>query len=207
MHAVYDQAMGAESPKVAAFMLAGGNSRRMGADKAFVEMEGRTLLARMLEQARSVTEDVWIVGSKRKFSQFAPVIEDIFPDCGPLAGIHSALCGSSAELNLMLAIDMPFVSPDLLCYVVRRAARSAAAATVPRVEGRWQPLCAVYRREFVGAAEQNLRAGHYKIDALFSLVEVQPIEQEELEAAGFSADMFQNLNTPEELLAAQKVNN
>src|ERR1700733_6553877 len=92
------------------FILAGGKSTRMGRDKAFVEYEGRTLLARALEVARSVTPEVYIVGKREKFGRFARVVEDIFPDCGPLAGIHAALRASQTELNLILAVDMPFVS-------------------------------------------------------------------------------------------------
>ena len=76
---------------VTAFVLAGGKSTRMGSDKAFLEFEDRTLLARALELAQSITPRVSIVGSREKFGKFAPVVEDIFPDCGPLAGIHAAL--------------------------------------------------------------------------------------------------------------------
>src|ERR1700674_299348 len=99
---VYHRPMDA-SPDVTAFILAGGKSTRMGADKAFVEYEGRTLLARTLDLARSVTAEVFIVGSKQKFAPFAPVVEDVFCDCGPLGGIHAALRASHTELNLMLA--------------------------------------------------------------------------------------------------------
>ncbi len=83
--------------RVAAFILAGGKSTRMGTDKAFVEYDGRILLERALSLARSVTPDVRIVGSQEKFAPFAPVVEDIFRDCGPLGGIHSAL--RSSRLN------------------------------------------------------------------------------------------------------------
>lgn len=69
---------------VAAFVLAGGKSTRMGSDKAFVMLEGRTLLARALDLARTVTGDVRIVGSVEKFAAFAPVVEDVFRECGPL---------------------------------------------------------------------------------------------------------------------------
>jgi molybdopterin-guanine dinucleotide biosynthesis protein A len=107
---VYDRAVENGSARdVSAFILAGGKSTRMGADKAFVEYEGRTLLARALDLTRSVVSGVWIVGSKQKFAALAPVVEDVFRDCGPLGGIHAALLGSFTELNLMLAVDMPFV--------------------------------------------------------------------------------------------------
>jgi molybdopterin-guanine dinucleotide biosynthesis protein A len=188
---------------VAAFILAGGKSTRMGSDKAFVMLDGRTLLARALELARAVTDNVRIVGSAEKFAAFAPVVEDVFRECGPLGGIHAALRASGAELNLMLAVDVPFVSPALLRYLVTRARGSDAIATVPRADGGWQPLCAVYRRGFAEGAEKALRAGCYKIGALFADANVQAIEEEELTRAGFAAGMFRNLNTKDDLEAAR----
>ena len=196
--------MDAASPEVTAFILAGGKSTRMGADKAFVTLDGRTLLARALQQARSVTRDARIVGDPAKFEPFAPVVEDRFRDCGPLAGIHAALRASRVELNLILAVDVPFVTSTLLQYLIMRAETSpAATATVPRINGGWQPLCAVYRRQFADAAEKALRAGRYKIDALFAAVETLAIEEEELVSEGFFAKTFRNLNTREELEAAK----
>jgi molybdenum cofactor guanylyltransferase len=186
-----------------AFILAGGKSTRMGADKAFVMLEGRTLLARAMELARSITPDVRIVGDPAKFASFAPVVEDIFPNCGPLGGIHAALCSSPTELNLILAVDVPFVSAALLQYLIARARQSASATvTVAHSGGNWQPLCAIYRRNFADAAEQSLRAGHYKIDKLFAATSTLKIEEEELRALGFPPNLFRNLNTREELAEA-----
>ncbi len=176
----------------------------MGSDKAFVLLDGRTLLARALELARTVTDDVRVVGSAEKFAAFAPVAEDVFRECGPLGGIHAALRASAVELNLMLAVDVPFVPAGLLRYLVERARGSHAIASVPRAGGGWQPLCAVYRRAFGEAAETALLAGRYRIDALFADADVQAIGEEELALAGFSAGMFRNLNTPEELDAARE---
>ncbi len=199
---VYDRRMGDRVSGVAAFVLAGGKSMRMGADKAFLTLDGCTLLQRALELARSVTGDVTIVGDAAKFAAFAPVVEDVFRGCGPLAGIHAALRSLRAELNLTLAVDVPFVTRELLAFLVTRARNAAASVTVPRIGGGWQPLCAVYRREFADAAEKALRAGRNKIDTLFTEVQVQTISEQELEAVGFSAKMFRNLNTLEELAEA-----
>jgi molybdenum cofactor guanylyltransferase len=201
---VYDRPMAVNTTDVAAFILAGGKSMRMGTDKAFVVLDGRTLLERALEVARSVTGDVRIVGDRAKFAAFAPVVEDVFQACGPLGGIHAALQATRAELNLMLAVDVPFVTEELLTYLIDRARNAAASVTVPRVGGRWQPLCAVYRREFADVAEKALCARRYKIDALFDDVSVQAIGEEELGAVGFPAKMFRNLNTPEELTEATR---
>jgi molybdopterin-guanine dinucleotide biosynthesis protein A len=187
-------------PDVAAFVLAGGKSTRMGRDKAFVDYDGRTLLARMLDLARSVTADVRIVGSREKFASYAAVVEDAFRDCGPLGGIEAALRASSSELNLILASDMPFVSREFLQYLIDQARMAPEAdVVVPLADGLRQPLCAVYRVEFAAVAENSLRVGQYRIDRLFERVRTRVLEPEELAAAGFSPAIFRNLNTPEEL--------
>jgi molybdopterin-guanine dinucleotide biosynthesis protein A len=190
---------------VAAFVLAGGKSTRMGEDKAFLKLEGKTLLARALELAHSVARDVWIAGDAAKFRTFGRVVEDFFPNRGPLAGIHSALRSTTSELNLMLAVDLPFVETKFLEYLIFQSRQSRAAVTVPRAVGGLQPLCAVYRREFGELAEQSLLAGRNKIDALFAATETRVVEEAELRREGFSSEMFRNLNTPQELEAA-KVN-
>lgn len=187
-----------------AFILAGGSSTRMGTDKAFVMLGGRILLARALDVCRAVTSDVRIAGNEKKFAPYAPVVEDLFPGCGPLAGIHAALRASSTDLNVVLAVDVPFVTPALLHFLVAQARDSTAMVTVPRAGKGFQPLCAVYRRSFAEAAEAALRAGRYKIDALFNQTLTAPVDEEDLLRAGFSADVFRNLNTPEELAEARK---
>jgi molybdopterin-guanine dinucleotide biosynthesis protein A len=207
MGKVYDRRMGNASANddVTAFILAGGKSTRMGTDKAFVEYEGRTLLARALDLARSVTPHVRIVGSPGKFAPFAPVVEDIFRDCGPLGGIHAALLASQTKLNLMVAVDTPFVSWAFLQFLISQARSTPeAAAVVPRDGGSSQPLCAIYRREFADAAERALLVGRNRIDVLFTEVRTRMIEKEELEGAGFSRAIFRNLNTPEELEAEKR---
>ncbi len=177
----------------------------MGADKAFVPLHGRTLLERALETARTITSNVHIVGERTKFAPFGPVIEDIFPGRGPLGAIHAALRKSTVDVNLMLAVDLPFVSPALLKYVVMKARQSPSLlVTVPSTAQGLQPLCAVYRREFAERAEKALTSGKYKIDALFEPSQTQVITEEEMSAAGFSADTFRNLNTPEELEEATR---
>jgi len=171
----------------------------MGADKIFLKLGGRTLLDRTLAIAKSVTHDVLIVGDQTKLAGLANVIEDLYPNCGPLGGIHAALTNSTAELNLMLAVDLPFLETRFLEYLLSAARRSKAAVTVPRADGGFQPLCAVYRRRrFAELAERALHAGNNKIDQLFVPADTRVLEEDELKRAGFSAEMFRNVNTPEE---------
>jgi len=192
---------------VTAFVLAGGKSARMGKDKAFLEFKGRILLARALELAAGAAREVRIVGDPRKFAAFGRVVEDIYRERGPLAGIHASLKSSATELNLMLAVDLPFVQPDFLKYLISEARETTALVTVPHAGDGLQPLCAVYRREFAEAAKQSLAQGKNKIDALFAAVETRILGPEELSEAGFSGHMFRNLNTPEEFEKAVKMTN
>jgi len=196
---------GLRADDVAGYILAGGKSTRMGMDKAFVGFDGCTLLARALDLLRSVTSNVYIVGAQEKFSGFAPVVEDIFHDRGPLGGIHAALRSSVRELNLMLAVDMPFVASPFLQYLISEArAAGGASVVVPRSDDRRQPLCAVYRRSFADAAEMGLLAGRNKIDLLFDEAETRVIGKAELDRMGFSSSIFRNLNTLEELAEEQR---
>lgn len=173
-------------------------------DKAFLDFAGQTLLDRALAVMGTVCDRVTIVGDPAKFRNYESVVPDIFPGCGPLAGIHAALLHSSAELNLMLAVDMPFVSRELLAFLFATASNEAnAIVTVPQSGKGLQPLCAVYRRDFSTVAEQALRAGKFKIDAAFSSVSVRVIEEGELAAAGFSEQSFFNVNTPRDRQAAE----
>src|SRR5208282_1037037 len=137
-------------PSRMGFLLAGGKSSRMGmnTDKAFLDFRGQTLLDRALTVMAAVCGSVAIVGDPAKFSKYgstkyAPAVADIFPGCGPLAGIHAALLHSTADLNLMLAVDMPFVSSELLSFLFAAAADNDAIVTVPRTSKGFQPLCAI----------------------------------------------------------------
>ena len=185
---------------VTVFVLAGGKSTRMGADKAFVRCGDEILLDRALKLARAVAVEVRIVGDTQKFGRFGcQVVEDVYRDRGPLGGIHAALNTSKSELNLVLAVDLPLMTAELLSYLISQARQAGAVITVPNIAGGVQPLCAIYRKEFASIAEESLKAGKNKIDPLFARVETRVIEEEEIMRAGFSAQIFKNMNTPEDL--------
>lgn len=189
---------------VSAFVLAGGKSSRMGTDKAFLEFEGKPLIERAWELARTVTPNVRIVGQRAKFAAYGVVIEDVYPERGPLGGIHAALTATSTELNLILAVDTPFLTAALLDYLVHQARTTAALVTVPRIAARFHPLCAVYRRGFAALAQQALEAHKNKIDPLFTPTDTRIVEEDEFIRLGVSAAVFDNLNTPEEWERARR---
>ena len=190
--------------QLSGFVLAGGKSTRMGQDKAALTLNGRTLLEHALAALREVCHDVAILGRHELYGALGPVIEDVFSGCGPLGGIHAALANSKTHLNLVIAVDTPFLVPEFLSYLAERATASNAIVTTPEIDDYTQPLCTVYSRDFLPIAEQALRQGNYKIVPLFPKDSTLVIKESELRQFAFAADMFENLNTPEDLARARR---
>ncbi len=171
----------------------------MGTDKAFLRLGEETLLEHAIATVREVSERAVLVGDRERLGPFGCVVEDRFPGQGPLAGIEAGFKSEFvAQLNLFVAVDTPAVSSELLKCLFTIACESTATVTVPRANGHLQTLCAVYRKEFVTIAEKALQSGRNKIEPLFAQVAVKIIEEDELKAIGFSPDIFDNVNTPED---------
>jgi molybdopterin-guanine dinucleotide biosynthesis protein A len=190
--------------QLSGFVLAGGKSTRMGQDKAAITLNGLTLLQHALAALREVCRDVAILGKHELYGNLGPVYEDIFPGCGPLGGIHAALSNSQTQFNLIIAVDTPFLAPEFLSYLAERAIDSDAIVTTPKIEDYTQPLFTVYSLDFLPIAEQSLRSGNYKIVPLFPEGRTLVIQEAELRQFAFAADMFENLNTPEDLARARR---
>ena len=190
--------------QVSGFVLAGGKSTRMGQDKARLQLNGRTLLEHALTALRAVCREVAILGSYDLYGQLAPVYEDLFPGCGPLGGIHAALTNSQTEYNLIIAVDTPFLLPEFLSYLAERAVATGAVVTTPEINDYTQPLCTVYSLAFLPIAERALKTANYKITPLFPRGETLVIKPGELRRFAFSAEMFENLNTPDDMERARR---
>lgn len=190
--------------QVSGFVLAGGKSTRMGQDKATLILNGRTLLEHALAAVRQVCRDVAILGRYERYGALAPTYEDIYPGCGPLGGIHTALSNSQTQFNLVIAVDTPFLAPDFLSYLAERAVASGMAVTTPEIDDYTQPLCTVYSLDFLPIAEKAIKAGDYKIVPLFPRNQTLVIKESELRRFAFATEMFENLNTPEDMERARR---
>lgn len=184
-------------------VLAGGASRRMGRDKAFLELEGRPLIRVVIDRVAGVCAEVLVVAgdAQRYAGQGAPVVEDRFRGVGVLAGLHAGLQAASHDLALAVACDMPFLNPDLL----RAFAGWAEGFDVVILQGARgvEPLHAVYRRTCLPALEDAIRAGEHRIISFFSEVRVRYVTPEEVVPFDPELCSFRNVNTPEEWTAVQ----
>jgi molybdopterin-guanine dinucleotide biosynthesis protein A len=200
--------MRVEPENITGFILAGGQSRRMGRDKAQIQWGSGTLLSHAVEIMSKVASEVFILGSLQIESPPVTAIPDEFPGRGPLAGIHAALKHSSTQWNLVLAVDLPLVSPGLLAFIAAKTHLMPAIAIVPTVDGRLQPLCAAYNRGFLPEIERAIVNNDLSIHRLLDrhgtgIMEknkgIQIIREDEIVAQGFQPEMLTNVNTPENL--------
>ncbi len=189
---------------VTAFVLAGGQSSRMGFDKALLTFRHQTLLARALHVGAAVAGKVVIVGPRARYATYGEVVEDIYLGCGPLGGIHAALLRSKTDLNLVLSVDMPLMTSEFLKWLLGQASKAGEMIVIPDVLGGPQPLCAVYRRSLQELAEQALKNGDYKVGHLFSRAPTLYISQAKIYEAGFAPAIFRNVNTAEEYEALMR---
>lgn len=170
----------------------------MGSDKALLEFGSETLLQRALRTMSAAADEVIIVGSREKYASYGEVVEDIHRGVGPLGGIHAALSATRTELNLILAVDIPFVNVELLRWILAQAQASDDWIVIPDVAGGPQPLCGMYHRKVVSFAEEALARGEYKIAQLFAHVPTRYLGEAEIREAGFAPEMFLNVNNPED---------
>ena len=186
------------------FVLAGGKSSRMGTNKALLSLNGTTLLQRSKQVLETICEKVFILGSRELYSGFGGCYEDIYPNCGPLGGIHVALLHSRTPFNLITAVDTPFLAPEFLSYMLERAMQSSALVTAPETGCYIEPVCCVYSRDFLPIAEAALKAGNYKIVPLFPKERTLIITETELRQFAWGPEIFDNLNTPEDFERARR---
>jgi molybdopterin-guanine dinucleotide biosynthesis protein A len=174
----------------------------MGADKALLPFGPDNLLQLALQKARAVCSAPVIVGDLERYAAYGTVIEDRIPGCGPLGGIHAALCSANTESNLILSVDMPLMTSEFLLWLAQSAAAGDELAIVPETDGRPQPLCAVYKRALLPTVEQALQAGEFKVTDILRNAPTRFVSEAELRDAGFAPDIFCNINTPGEYEAA-----
>jgi molybdopterin-guanine dinucleotide biosynthesis protein A len=187
-------------------ILAGGTSKRMGRDKAFLPWAGRSLLAHQLQRMSEVAEEVAVVvrhGGER-FSTFGcRVIEDGAPEPGaPLYGLAAAL-EESAGATFVLAVDLPRVPVTLIRALSERLLDSGVEAVVPEsAEGLLEPLCAAYRSAVAAGARQAIAAGDLSLHELARSIRSEVWPEDRWRPFCADEDPFCNINRPGEYLKA-----
>jgi len=185
--------------QIAAFVLAGGESSRMGRSKAALEVDGAPMLVRTARLVESVTGAATVIGGLNDGPSFGlSVIADDWPGAGPLGGIATALRATAAPWNLIVACDLPYLTKAWLEFLVARALASQADAVVPTTTRGAEPLCAVYHQRCEPAIRAALERGVRKVTDGLKDVLVELIDPFEWKAFDSEGLLFKNMNTPED---------
>ena len=186
-------------------ILAGGESKRLGANKAFVEVGGVVLIERVLSVLRGIFEEVFIVTVRPELYTHlgCPVHTDLLPGNDSLGGLHAALSYASADGCFLCACDMPFLNPRLIHYLVELS--SGADVVIPKSADGFQALHAVYSKRCLPAIEANIAAGQLKLIGFHPQVSVRVVEGRELEDLNPQGRSFFNINRMEDLEEARSL--
>lgn len=196
---------------IAGFILVGGESRRMGTDKAGLRFHGQSFVDRIAGEVSQLTTSVSIVGSNAatlqlKDSTKLAIVPDVYPKWGALGGVHAALAACSgqgsaqspAEWALIVACDFPFVTKEL--FIRLATLREGFDAVAPiQSDSIPQPLCSLYRvAPCLPRAEELIKSGERKPIALLQSVSTRWISFDELADLKHASGLFDNINTPQD---------
>ena len=200
-----------DAGSIAGFILAGGESSRMGVDKGLLEIAGEPMIVRAARLVESVVgAPAVVVGTPEKYRGLGlRAIADDWPGCGPLGGIATALRASEADWNLMVACDLPYLTREWLEFLLQRARDSAEEAVVPmnltpaNKRGA-EPLCAVYHKGCEPTLRRALERGVRKVTDGLAELRVEVIEPKEWKGFDFDGLLFKNVNTPTDYEEAKR---
>ena len=182
-------------------VLAGGQSRRMGRDKALLQLGDHTLIERVLAAAHPLGYPRVIIGDPTTYAHLGlPIHPDRRPRLGPLGGLYTALSTTAAPV-LLLACDLPFLTPDFLRHLIDR--RGPHQVVVPHTVAGLQPLCALYEPSCLAAVEAAIQAGQFGMRDLLSNLSLDLVKEKDWRPYDERDLLFANLNSPEEYERAQ----
>jgi molybdopterin-guanine dinucleotide biosynthesis protein A len=187
---------------------AGGESSRMGEDKALKPFLGRPLIQRVIDRLSPIADELIVTTNHPESYQFLGLrlIPDLKPGRGALGGLYTAITSASQPLVAVVACDMPFASPALLEAASRLMVQEAADVVIAKTEEGYEPIHAVYRRETcLPSIEAAIEADQWRVIAWFPQVKVRILTSDELKQYDPQGLAFWNVNTPDEFIQAEQL--
>lgn len=199
---------GKDAEAITGVLLAGGQSRRMGLDKRFLELEGRTLLERTLSAMDAVFSDVLVVVAgpdPRLDSLSRRVVTDLIPNCAALGGLYTGLSLAGTPRIFAVAADMPLLNPAMMTRIV--ALGGHADVAMVRLASGLQPMHAMYSKACLPHLQRMAAAGDLTIQNLSRIpdLSVRIISEEEVVDIDPRLLSFLNINTPADLEFVRKI--
>ena len=195
-----------EGVEVTGLILAGGKSRRLGIDKRFLEIGGRTCMQRVLDAYRGIFDEILIVADAvEPFESLGVrVVVDLIPGRAALGGLYTGLHYAASERVFAAAGDMPWINPEAIRIVLDQAC--SGDIVIPDAEGKLQPLHAVYAKACLPFLRTLVESGTLRVQDLCNCPElrVHRIPQSAFTVADPGLRSFFNINTPDDLALAKR---
>ena len=186
-------------------ILAGGlNTRFGGKEKAFLRVGGVAIIDRLVGVFEKLFEDITVVTNNPQNYLYLKhmIVSDVLNLRSSLTGIHAGLFYASTPFCFICACDTPFLSTDVVRFIVAQA-NSRIDAAIPKTSGGWEPLCALYSKRCLQAVEHQLGGGKRTINRLFPHLRKRVIAEQELRTIDPELKSFFNINTPDDLDKAE----
>lgn len=192
--------MSSEKNSLSAALIAGGKSSRFGEDKAFYQWRGQPLFAFQLAKlAQLEPEQIYLSANQNQpfpdFIEGISIVHDLDGNLGPIGGLAACLEECETDFLVVLAVDLPNLSPDFLKQLV-----DTGKGIVPRIDGRFEPLAAVYPKSILQLVREQIAAGELSLQKLIAKAGLEALE---IESEADRA-LFANLNRPEDLATIQQ---
>ena len=187
---------------------AGGQSSRMGEDKALKPFLGRPLIQRVIERLSPLADEMIVTTNRPAEYEFlnTSLVPDLKPGRGALGGLYTAIASAKHEFVAVAACDMPFVSKSFFESASRLMVEEEADVVIAKTDEGYEPFHALYRRETcLSAIEAAIAADQWKVIAWFPQVKVKTLLPDEVKVFDPSGLCFWNLNTPEEFAQAEEM--
>lgn len=193
---------------ITGIILSGGKSKRMGTNKSFLKIDGKTVIERTVDLMKGLFDRVLLITNEPEQYEFLnlEIYQDIYKNVGPIAGIHSGLIHSGTDKNFIISCDMPLITKNVIEFIIKK--QTGKSITITKADGFIQQLCGVYSKEVIPEIENlienktsDVQVGNHKCSCKV-LQLVQNIDSDiiniETEYEDYEKGMFLNMNRPED---------
>jgi molybdenum cofactor guanylyltransferase len=183
--------------QITGIILSGGQSTRMGTDKALLQIDGKTLLERAIEIFKPVCKKMVISSNNPEHEKYGyQIIPDEIKNCGPLSGIYSCLKKSDTDWNFIISVDAAFVTQDFVEFLISET--GDFEAIIPVHKNGKEPLVALYHKNCVSVIQEKIELKDFKMQHLLNELNTKFIDVDSWIIK--YPELFHNINRPEDLI-------
>ena len=198
------------SQRVTGIILAGGKSSRLGRDKAWEDVGGQRIIDRVIGALQSSCDEVLIIGdrperqSELSLPKCIQYRSDDLKGRGSIGGLYTGLKAADTLWSLVVACDMPFISRELIRFMLSIISKNRCDAIVPVINGRYQPTHALYNSTCIPFIEKNISSGNFRMDSYFDEIYLEEISEDVINSIKGAELSFFNVNTEDDLFTARE---